>query len=174
MNPTAPQPSFEERPAESQSQMAEIPSYPVEAPPISPEQAYIPSAPQPVEEQYVPPVVEQPHVQETIQPQEVIRTPQFVEAEKPEESDVPSAVGDGENAFRNPELGQSSFAGGVTPTQVTSRVGGYAVSSAVVNDPHSGLLQRTASSGDPTKAGTAQSMILMKILQAFWKILGIN
>lgn len=88
---------------------------------------------------------------------------------------VPETSRSGERIFVNPELGQSTFSGGVTSQQLVSKVAGYyTVQQGLVSDPKSGLLQQTASTGDPASATTWQATILFKILQAFWGILGIG
>lgn len=88
---------------------------------------------------------------------------------------VPETTRSGEKIFVNPELGQSTFKGGVTSTQMVSKVSGYyTVQQGLISDPKSGLLQQTATTGDPTNGTTWQASILFKILQAFWNLFGVN
>lgn len=88
---------------------------------------------------------------------------------------VPETTRSGERIFVNPELGQATFSGGVTSQQLVSKVAGYyTVQQGLISDPKSGLLQQTATTGDPASATTWQATILFKILQAFWGILGIG
>jgi hypothetical protein len=88
---------------------------------------------------------------------------------------APETSRSGERIFVNPELGQATFAGGVTSQQLVSKVAGYyTVQQGLISDPKSGLLQQSAATGDPASATTWQATILYKILQAFWGILGIS
>lgn len=151
----------------------EIPSYPIEP------EAYVPEAP------YVPPMVERPiapvvEQQRTPSSQELYNAPErqhIPESKMPELQTQlrPETTRSGEKIFVNPELGQSTFKGGVSSSQLVSRVAGYyTVQQGLISDPKSGLLQQTATTGDPASASTWQATILYKILQAFWNILGIN
>jgi len=88
---------------------------------------------------------------------------------------APETTRSGEKVFVNPELGQATFSGGVTSQQLVSRVAGYyTVQQGLISDPKSGLLQQTATTGDPSSATTWQATVIFKILQAFWNILGIS
>lgn len=183
MNPApGPQSAYdEERSSESLPKAAEIPAYPVEQVPVSPEQAYIPSAPEPAQEQYQPSfqMPERAPIQQPVEqrPESVEQQPVTVERDTPfgsPETAAAPASSEGENAFQNLELGKSTFPGGVTATQLVSRVGGYPVSTAMVSDPHSGLLQQTAQTGDPTLATVWQTSILKKTLEAILRMLGLN
>ncbi|WKZ23560.1 MAG: hypothetical protein QY312_02225 [Candidatus Dojkabacteria bacterium] len=107
------------------------------------------------------------------------QTPERVEVSESKTPELqtpltPDTSREGEKRFINPELGQATFSGGVTTQQLTSRVSGYyTVTQGLINDPKSGLLQQTATSGDPTNGTVWQSVILLKALRALWKLLGL-
>lgn len=156
-------------------QNGEIPAFPGSADSYQPGQETTESTPS-----YSPAVL--PRIEATI-PYE---TPKVVETQpeepKIQESKMPELQTNisfetsksGERVFVNPDLGQSTFKGGVTSQQLVSKVAGYyTVHQGLVSDPKSGLLQQTSSSGDPTSATTWQATILYKILQAFWSALGL-
>lgn len=156
----------------SQPHMNKIPSYPVDATPYIPEASYAPTA---VERSV--PQIDRTKVPST---QELYNSPErqhIPESKTPELQTQlrPETTRSGEKVFVNPELGQSTFKGGVSSSQLVSRVAGYyTVQQGLISDPKSGLLQHTATTGDPSSASTWQATILYKILQAFWNILGVN
>ncbi len=156
-------------------QPAEIPSYPVGAEQYVPGQEATEIQPQ----QYVAP---KPQV-ETFRPAEIKSNTTIESVKEVQESKTPElqtqvtveTTRSGERIFVNPELGQSTFKGGVTSQQLVSRVGGYyTVQQGFTADPKSGLIQQTATTGDPTNGSTWQASLLFKILQAFWSALGIG
>lgn len=154
--------------------MEEIPSYPGEAAQYIPQETYVP--PVTTQEQYATifaPKVEQAPAPSLYNAPEAQIVPQ---SKTPElQTNLTYQTREGERFFSNPELGQSTFKGGVTSTQLVSKVAGYyTVNQGLVADPKSGLLQQTAQTGDPTQAVTWQSTLLFKILQAFWSALGIS
>jgi len=161
--------------------MSEIPSYPS----VEQEQQYIPgqeAAPTPVIPYEAPTTVTKnqseiapiPGGMDSYNPPEHVTIPQ---SKSPElQTNIAfETTREGERVFVNPELGQSTYKGGVTSQQLVSKVSGYyVVQQGLISDPKSGLLQQTATSGDPTSASTWQATVLYKILQAFWNILGIS
>lgn len=175
-----PNTGYENQP-QGQTLPAEIPAYPVA------EQEFVPQPPvvetsQPRQEAYTyqPPRVEQvPHPPQPEQAVDLYNTAerQTIPQSSQPELQTPleyTTTREGERMFVNPELGQSTFKGGVTSTQLVSKVSGYyTVSQGLVNDPRSGLLQQTAQAGDPTQATTWQATMLYKVLMAFWKALGL-
>jgi hypothetical protein len=174
------QSSHEQSPSASPS-VNEIPSYPLA------QEQYIPvpeqqvAQPKPAEQYVYPPLrakVEQMPTQNT-EAQSYYSVP---EAQEVPVSKVPElqtqldykTTKEGERVFNNPDLGQSSFKGGVTSQQLVSKVAGYyTVNQGLIADPHSGLLQQTAKTGSATQATTWQAVVLLKILQAFWRSMGI-
>lgn len=152
---------------------SEIPEYPVSQEEYIP----VPQAQQEYQQQPVARTEYAPQHQE-IAPQPVLQVEETVPQSSTPELQTPIeryTSREGELAFRNMELGQSTFKGGVTSQQLVSKISGYyTVNQGLVNDPHSGLLKQTASSGDPSQATTWQATMLFKILQVFWKALGIS
>ncbi|PIY17344.1 hypothetical protein CO112_02295 [Candidatus Dojkabacteria bacterium CG_4_9_14_3_um_filter_150_Dojkabacteria_WS6_41_13] len=172
----------QEREQPNQGQpMSEIPSYPG----ANQEQQYAPgqeSASAPVIPYELPAVAAKPQSElapipanmDSYNPPEHVTIPQ---SKSPElQTNIAfETTRAGERVFVNPELGQPTYRGGVTSQQLVSKVSGYyVVQQGLISDPKSGLLQQTATSGDPTSASTWQATVLYKILQAFWNILGIS
>lgn len=184
--------AYENQPQQQNTPVAEIPAYPVSVDVVpQPPQAEVTYTQQTQEQSTYVPQVQETY---TYQPAQVEQIPQPPQPEqqvnlynKPEQQVVPQSTQpelqtpleyrttrEGERFFVNPEEGQATFKGGVTTTQLVSKVSGYyTVTQGLVNDPHSGLLQQTAQSGDPTQATTWQATMLYKVLMAFWKALGL-
>ncbi|MCC7303990.1 hypothetical protein IT418_01070 [bacterium] len=154
----------------AQDGVSEIPSFPVSSEQFQPAQEV---------ERYKPNVVPKVEVMTpSVEPSEQSRNQESVPgSQMPElKTDlVIETTKSGERIFVNPELGQSTFRGGVTSQQLVSKVAGYyTVQHGLISDPKTGLLQQTATSGDPASASTWQATVLYKILQAFWSALGIS
>lgn len=165
-----------EQPIVGEQQVNEIPSYPGAEQYQPQAEPYLPR----VNEQYTPPTLPNLEKQKAPEKVDLYNSPEnqtVPQSQTPElqTAITPETTRSGERVFSNPELGQSTFKGGVTSQQLVSKVAGYyTVQQGLVSDPKSGLLQQTATSGDPASATTWQSTILFKILQAFWAALGIN
>lgn len=164
-----------------------VPAQPVEQQRVAPVEQQVAPIEQPVAmsaEQYTPVETPAPQNVESYAPAQVEQQTYSVpEAQNVPVSEVPNlqtqleykTTREGERVFNNPNLGQTTFKGGVTTQQLVSKVAGYyTVNQGLINDPHSGLLQQTAQTGSPTQATTWQAVMLFKILQAFWKSLGLS
>lgn len=161
----------------NEQQLTEIPSYPGEETYQPQQETYSPST----NEQYVPIQTQTLESKKMSGHVNLYNTPEnqtITESSTPElqtNISIETTLSGEKKIFVNPELGQSSFHGGITSQQLVSKVAGYyTVHQGLVSDPKSGLLQKTANSGDPTSATTWQSTMLFKILQAFWAALGIG